>query len=59
MGITHLETHRGKTKKLRTSATVVTSPTPETGDVFVDSTPGSEAIGVYKVNGWVYLSLRT
>jgi len=57
MGITHLPIHTGKTKKIRTSATPPTTPTPEPGDIFVDSTAGSEAIGIRNQSGWVYVSL--
>jgi len=58
MGITHLETHRGKTKRFRIQTTAPTSPSPETGDIYIDSSAEYEAIGIYKVNGWVYVSLQ-
>lgn len=54
---THLETHRGKTKKLRLAATAPTDPTPEAGDIFVDNTSGSETIGIRTEAQWVYVSL--
>jgi len=57
MGITHLDTHTGKTKELRVSATAPTTPTPVVGDIFVDSTAGSEALGIYTGTSWVYVSL--
>jgi hypothetical protein len=59
MGVSHLEIHTGKTKKIRAQAAAPTTPKPETGDVYLDTTTGVEALGVYNVNGWVYLSLRT
>lgn len=59
MGITHLEIHRGKTKRWRIQTTAPTSPTPVSGDVYVDSTDNAEAVGIYRVNGWVYVSLQT
>ena len=58
MGITHLTTHRGKTKKWRIQATAPTSPTPITGDVYIDNSVKSEAMGIYRVYGWVFLSLK-
>lgn len=58
MGVTHLTTHTGKTKKWRIQATAPTSPTLVTGDVYVDNSAGAEAMGIYKVNGWVFLSLK-
>lgn len=57
MGISHLETHTGLTKKFRIQATAPTDPTPESGDVYIDNSAPYEAIGIYKVSGWVYLSL--
>jgi hypothetical protein len=54
---THLETHRGKTKELRTAASAPTDPTPESGDIFVNSTSGSETVGIRTQSGWVYVSL--
>jgi hypothetical protein len=58
MGITHLETHRGKTKAFRIQATAPTDPTPETGDVYIDNTDNSEAIAIYAVNVWRAISLQ-
>jgi hypothetical protein len=58
MGITHLGTHRGKTKKLRTQTSNPTTPTVVTGDIYVNKTTGREAIGIYGASGWLYLSLQ-
>jgi hypothetical protein len=54
---THLETHRGLTKKFRIQADVPTDPTVAAGDVYIDSTAGAEAIGLYNGTSWVYKSL--
>lgn len=59
MGVTHLKTHTGKTKKWRIQATAPSSPTPVTGDVYIDNSSGAEAMAIYSVNGWIYLSLKT
>ena len=56
--VTHLEIHTGKTLKLRAQAAVPTDPTPTAGDIFIDSTAGSEAIGIRNESGWIYLSLQ-
>lgn len=58
MSITHLETHRGKTKRFRIQDAAPTSPSPETGDVYIDSSDKYNAIGIYRVNTWVYVSLQ-
>lgn len=58
MGVTHLEIHTGKTKKLRVSASNPTTPTPISGDIYFNDTAGSEAIGIYGASGWLYLSLQ-
>lgn len=55
---THLEIHTGLTKQFRYEATAPTDPDPETGDVYIDSTAGVEALGIFKITGWVYISLR-
>ena len=57
MGITHLKIHTGKTKQFRIQATAPTTPTPETGDVYVDNTVGNEAMAFY-ITGWIYISLQ-
>jgi hypothetical protein len=57
MGITHLEIHTGLTKQFRAQAVVPSDPEPETGDVYVDNTSGSEAIGIFIVNSWSFLNL--
>ena len=59
MGVSHLSIHTGKTKKIRAQGTAPTSPTPETGDVYLDTTSGVEALAVYNVNAWVYISLKS
>jgi hypothetical protein len=56
--ITHLEIHKGKTKRIRAQEAAPTSPTPETGDVYYDTTPGVEALGIYIVNAWIYVSTQ-
>lgn len=53
--ITHLEIHTGKTEAIRASTSAPTSPTPETGDVYLDTSSGVEALGVY-LSGWNYIS---
>lgn len=58
-GKTNLDIHTGQTKQLRAEATAPTDPTPTTGDIYVDSTSGVEAIGIYCINAWIYLSLRS
>jgi hypothetical protein len=58
MGISHLETHTGKTKQFRYQASAPTDPTPEPGEVYIDSTSGSEAIGLRNQSGWVFISLQ-
>jgi len=55
---THLETHTGLTKQFRYQATAPTDPTPESGDVYIDNTASREAIGLYRVNGWLFISLQ-
>ena len=55
--ITNLEIHTGKTKMFRIQATAPTTPTPETGDVYIDNTTGPEAIGIYSIIAWIYISL--
>jgi len=55
---THLEIHTGKTKKVRVQAAAPTSPTPTSGEIFVDNTAGSEAIGLRDHRGWLYVSLK-
>ena len=57
MGITNLEIHTGKTKKLRIQATAPTDPSPEMGDAYIDNTAGAEAIGFRTASGWIYFSL--
>jgi hypothetical protein len=59
MGISHLEIHTGKTKQFRIQATVPTDPDPETGDVYIDNTVGGEALGIFNLTSWVFLSLQT
>lgn len=54
----HLEIHTGLTKQLRISTATPTDPTPEPGDIYVDSSTGSEAIGIHNQSGWIYLSLQ-
>lgn len=56
--VTHLEIHTGLTKQLRVSATPPTDPAPKAGDIYVDNTPGAEAIGIRNESGWVYISLQ-
>ena len=56
MGITNLNIHTGQTKKIRAQAAAPTSPTPSTGDVYFDTTAGAEALGIYRVSGWIYVS---
>ena len=58
MGTTHLEIHTGKTKRIRAQEVTPTSPTLETGDIYYDTSTGVKAIGIYSVNGWVYLSTK-
>jgi hypothetical protein len=55
---THLEIHTGLTKQFRAQAAAPTDPAPESGDVYVDNTAGVEAVGIYRVTGWVYISLK-
>ena len=57
MGITNLDEHTGLTKELRVLAVPPTEPTPVAGDIYVDSTTGGEAVGIYNGTSWVYLSL--
>ena len=59
MGISHLEIHTGKTKQLRYQTATPTDPTVESGDVYIDTSAGSEALGIYRVTGWVYVSLQS
>ncbi len=56
MGQTHLEIHTGKTKEIRAQTSAPTSPTPGTGDIYLDTTSNAEAIGIYVSSGWVYVS---
>lgn len=56
---THLEIHTGLTKQFRIQAATPTDPSPESGDIYVDSSAGSESIGIYRVTGWLFLSLQT
>jgi len=58
MGITNLDIHTGKTKKYRIQAAAPTDPTPISGDVYIDNTASREAFGIYRVTGWVYISLQ-
>jgi len=55
--VTHLETHTGKTLKVRVQATAPTDPSPQPGDMFVDNTASSEVLGIRNESGWVYVSL--
>jgi len=52
-----LNIHTGKTKKWRVESEPPIDPTPSSGDLYIDKTSGKEAIGIYCVNGWVYISL--
>ena len=57
---THLEIHRGKTKKLDAQSIAPTAsdyPDLGPGEIYVDNTSGNEAIGIRNQAGWVYLSL--
>jgi hypothetical protein len=58
MGITNLDIHTGKTKKWRIQAAAPTTPTVEIADVYIDSSTGSEALAIYSISGWLYLSLQ-
>ena len=57
--ITHLEIHKGKTKKIRAQLLAPTDPTPEQGDMYYDITNNSEALGIYLSSTWIYISTRT
>ena len=58
MGITNLDIHTGLTKQFRYQAVPPTDPTPEAGDVYIDSTTGAEAIGIRNESAWVFISLQ-
>jgi hypothetical protein len=55
---THLEIHTGKTKQLRYQTATPTDPSVESGDIYIDTTNNAEALGFYRVTGWVYVSLQ-
>jgi len=58
MGVTHLQLpHKGKTTKFRDNTSDPTDPTPETGDVYINTVDGREALGFYCVNRWLYVPL--
>lgn len=59
MGITNLNIHSGKTQKIRVTDTAPTDPTPTTGDVFADSSSGTEAIKIFLTNDWSSLGLTS
>jgi hypothetical protein len=55
---THLEIHTGLTKKYRIQTATPTDPPVETGDIYIDSSVGSEAIGIYGASSWLFISLQ-
>jgi hypothetical protein len=59
MGITNLDIHTGKTKKIRAQVAAPTDPAPENGDVYYDTSSGLEAIGIYLSGGWIYVSTQS
>lgn len=56
---THLEIHTGLTKQFRIQTATPTDPTVMSGDIYVDSSTGSEAFGIYGASGWLFISLQT
>lgn len=58
MGVSHLEIITGHAKQFRAQEAAPTDPTPKMGDVYIDTTPGVEAFGVYTITGWIYFSLK-
>lgn len=58
MGITHYSIHTGKTKAIRAQASAPTDPSPETGDIWFDSTDGAQSIVVYSVNAWLFTGMQ-
>jgi len=54
---THLETHTGKTKKLRYQTTPPTDPTPVSGDIFLDNSVGATNLSIKTESTWISINL--